>query len=222
MQPENRPSCGKKIKIFFYIYFNLDQLLNHPVVSKRMENFKNTEDYEEMTLLQTIKIPKNLGFLTDKLPQANYEKIPNKRNLSFSNNNEKGKIKLKKNTKKLEKTKDYSENKDNKDNNDDDNNNNPSKKYIKNDNEDDEDVMANKRKKHGSLDQSHLSGNNAANIKIIKNTENIEINNSHIKEREREKSPHERRVKEINSNNGLNLPNIKNKGSVDDMRGRNK
>ena len=52
-----------------------------------MENFKSDE-MEEMILLQTIKIPKNLGFLTDKLPQANYEKIPNKRNLSFSNNNE--------------------------------------------------------------------------------------------------------------------------------------
>ena len=51
-----------------------------------METFKNPEDFEEMTLLQTIRIPKNLLFLTDKLPQANYEKIPMKKNLSFSNN----------------------------------------------------------------------------------------------------------------------------------------
>ena len=71
-----------------------------------METFKNPEDFEEMTLLQTIRIPKNLLFLTDKLPQANYEKIPMKKNLSFSNNkndynnnnnnNDKAKIKLKK------------------------------------------------------------------------------------------------------------------------------
>ena len=218
-----------------------------------MENFKNNEDSEEMTLLQTIKIPKNLGFLTDKLPQANYEKIPNKRNLSFSNsNNEKGKIKIKKNIKKVEKAKEnYTEN------NEDDNykENNPAgiglnnvnqiasiKKYSKKENEDEDDTMANKRKKHTSLDQSHLSGNNAANIKVIKNTENIEANNSLIKDRdkennrerdrdrdrerdrdrdreiEREKSPHndkERRMKEINSNNALNLPNIKNKGSLE-------
>ena len=63
--------------------------MKHPAILKRIENFK--DEMEEVTLLQTIKIPKNLGFLTDKLPQANYEKFPNKRNLSFSNNNEKEK-----------------------------------------------------------------------------------------------------------------------------------
>jgi hypothetical protein len=230
-----------------------------------MENFKNNEDSEEMTLLQTIKIPKNLGFLTDKLPQANYEKIPNKRNLSFSNNNEKGKIKLKKNIKKIEKSKEnnlenkenYEDYKDKEKEKDKDKENNAAgvaaiisnKKYAKKENEDEEDTMANKRKKHTSLDQSHISGNNAANIKVIKNIENIDVNNSLIKERdkennrdrerdrdrererdrdreiEREKSPYndkERRMKEINSNNALNLPNIKNKGSLEDNRGRNK
>jgi hypothetical protein len=226
-----------------------------------MENFKNNDDYEEMTLLQTIKIPKNLGFLTDKLPQANYEKIPNKRNLSFTNNNnEKGKNKLKKNIKKLEISKDNQENRDNKDKNEEENNNNinnanankiHAKKDKDKDNDLEEDIISNKRKKHGSLDQSHISGNNGANIKHIKNTENIEVNNSLIKERdrerdrdrdrdrerdkdrerdrdreiEREKSSYadrEKRIKEINSNNVLNLPNIKNKGSLDDMRGRNK
>lgn len=188
-----------------------------------MENFKNPEDFEEMTLLQTIRVPKNLLFLTDKLPQANYEKIPIKKNLSFSNNkndyNEK-KIKLKKNVKKTEK-KDYSENKENRDKNyDNDEEINPTKKYAKNDNDSDDEVQAaNKRKKHGSLDQSHLSGNNnAPNIKVIKNIENnnMEINNSMV----RDKSPHndkERRI--IKDNNNLHLPNIKNLGSVDDIRG---
>ncbi len=36
-------------------------------------------------MLQTIRVPKNLLFLTDRLPQANYEKIPTKKNLSFQN-----------------------------------------------------------------------------------------------------------------------------------------
>jgi hypothetical protein len=189
----------------------------------------NPEDFEETAFLQTIRIPKNLLFLTDKLPQKNYEKIPIKKNLSFSNakNDDKGKIKLKKNTGKRNEKKDYSENKENRDknydNNDDDNNH--QKKYAKNDQDSEEEITPNKRKKqHGSLDQSHLSGgNNAANIKVIKNIDNNhEINNSIV----RDKSPHqekERRIKEINSNN-IHLPNIKNLGSVDDIRGggRNK
>ena len=204
--------------------------MKHPVLVKRMENFKNPEDFEEMTLLQTIRIPKNLGNLTDKLPQANYEIFPNKRNLSFSNNrndnnNEKGKIKLKKNLKKTEKAKDYSENKENRDKNANYDNNEDDinlKKYVKNEDESDDELIANKRNKHGSLDQSHLSGNNAANIKVIKNVDNIEINKSIV----REKNPlndKEKRMKDINSNNGIHLPNIKNQGSVDDVRGvRNK
>lgn len=205
-----------------------------------MENFKNHEDNEEMTLLQTIRIPKNLLFLTDKLPQANYEKIPIKKNLSFSNNkndyNEKAKIKIKKTIKKNEnKNRDYSENKENRDKNyENDEEINPSqKKYIKNDNDSEEEIQANKRKKHGSLDNSHLSGgNNASNIKVIKSIENNhEINNSIV----RDKSPHnekERRVRERergdrdrerDNSNALHLPNIKNIGSVDDIRGgRNK
>ncbi len=42
---------------------------------KRIEYFKNTtEENEDQALLQTIRIPKNLLFLSDKLPQANYSK----------------------------------------------------------------------------------------------------------------------------------------------------
>jgi hypothetical protein len=183
--------------------------MKHPSILKRIENFK--DEMEEMTLLQTIKIPKNLGYLTEKLPQANYEKFPNKRNLSFSNNNEKEKVKVKKNMKKLVKAKE-NENNDHKENNDDATNNSV-KKYP----DDEED--GNKRKKHGSADQSHISGNNAANIKVIKNTE---LNNSNVKDRA--KSPYmekEKRMKEINSSN-VHLPNIKNQGSVDDIRGNNR
>ncbi len=41
-----------------------------------MEFFKTYSDdtHHDNNLLQTIRIPKNLLFLTDRLPQANYEK----------------------------------------------------------------------------------------------------------------------------------------------------
>jgi hypothetical protein len=57
---------------------------------KRIEYFKSyTEDIEDQALLQTIKIPKNLLFLSDKLPQPNYEKQnKNKKNHSFSKKNQ--------------------------------------------------------------------------------------------------------------------------------------
>jgi hypothetical protein len=53
---------------------------------KRIEYFKSySEDIEDQSLLQTIKIPKNLLFLSDKLPQPNYEKANiNKKNHSFT------------------------------------------------------------------------------------------------------------------------------------------
>ena len=61
-----RPSC--------------EDILKHPLLKKRLEFFKsNTEkeidlqNIDENTLLKTIKIPKNLLFLTNKLPKANYE-----------------------------------------------------------------------------------------------------------------------------------------------------
>lgn len=62
--------------------------MKNPVIQKRLEFFKTSaEDNEESSLLQTIRIPKNLLFLTDKLPQANYEKLPNKKSLSFTKQN---------------------------------------------------------------------------------------------------------------------------------------
>lgn len=42
---------------------------------KRIEYFKSfTEENEDQALLQTIRIPKNLLFLSDKLPEPNYTK----------------------------------------------------------------------------------------------------------------------------------------------------
>ena len=55
-------------------------------MQKRLDFFKaNGDENYESSLLQTIRVPKNLLFLTDRLPQANYEKIPNKKNMSFQN-----------------------------------------------------------------------------------------------------------------------------------------
>lgn len=78
VQSENRPSC--------------DQILKHPIIMKRIEYFKayaNDDDKDDdQALLKTIKVPKNLLFLSDKLPRSNYEKASitkNKNYKSFSN-----------------------------------------------------------------------------------------------------------------------------------------
>jgi hypothetical protein len=66
--------------------------LKHPIIQKRIDYFKHhTEEPEDQALLQTIRIPKNLLFLSDKLPQPNYEKaiVPQgKKNQSFQNKKE--------------------------------------------------------------------------------------------------------------------------------------
>jgi hypothetical protein len=63
--------------------------LKHPHVQKRIEYFKSyTDENEDQSLLQTIRIPKNLLFLSDKLPQANYENKVNKKNHSFTKKNQ--------------------------------------------------------------------------------------------------------------------------------------
>ena len=65
IDPNKRPSC--------------DDLLKNPIIIKRMEFFKSNSGNEqdlinidESVLLQTIKISKNLIFLSNKLPKANY------------------------------------------------------------------------------------------------------------------------------------------------------
>ena len=60
---DSRPSC--------------DEILKNPIVQKRIEYFKSfagDQDNEDKALLQTIRIPKNLLFLSDKLPKPNYVK----------------------------------------------------------------------------------------------------------------------------------------------------
>ena len=67
VNPKDRPNC--------------EQILKHPAVKKRLEFFQSvegeTEDLDNMdegVLLRTIRIPKNIIFLSEKLPEKNYEK----------------------------------------------------------------------------------------------------------------------------------------------------
>ena len=94
VKSKDRPTCG--------------QILKHPLVKKRIEFFQaqagneniDIDDMEEGVLLRTIRIPKNILFLSDKLPEANYDnplqKIKNKKEGSVekdkdkSNDNNKG------------------------------------------------------------------------------------------------------------------------------------
>ena len=67
VNPKERPSCA--------------QILNHELVKKRMEFFQaqsglddeNLNGMDEGVLLKTIRIPKNILFLTERLPEANYD-----------------------------------------------------------------------------------------------------------------------------------------------------
>ena len=74
---DNRPSC--------------DRILKNIIVKKRIEYFnsfnKTDEDDEDQNLLRTIKMPKNLLFLSDKLPKPNYDKhIENMKNSNSKTN----------------------------------------------------------------------------------------------------------------------------------------
>ncbi len=74
---DNRPSC--------------DRILKNVIVKKRIEYFnsfnKTDVDNEDQNLLRTIKIPKNLLFLSDKLPKPNYDKhIGNMKNSNSKTN----------------------------------------------------------------------------------------------------------------------------------------
>ena len=50
--------------------------MKHHIIQKKIEYFKAfNEESEDQCLMQTIRLPKNLLFLSDKLPQPNYEKV---------------------------------------------------------------------------------------------------------------------------------------------------
>ena len=67
VNPKERPNC--------------DDILKHPAIKKRLEFFKaqigeneDLNNIDEGVLLRTIRIPKNIVFLSDKLPEKNYGK----------------------------------------------------------------------------------------------------------------------------------------------------
>ena len=62
---------------------NCDQILDHPIIQKRIGYFdslskdkdnNNINEPSNKALLKTIHMPKNIIFLSDKLPKPNYEK----------------------------------------------------------------------------------------------------------------------------------------------------
>jgi NIMA (never in mitosis gene a)-related kinase len=79
VESKQRPSCS--------------DILKNPIVVKRLEFFKSNSrndtidliNMDESTLLKTIRIPKNLLFLSNKLPKANYD-TPTDPNISTAEN----------------------------------------------------------------------------------------------------------------------------------------
>lgn len=67
VSPHLRPSC--------------DKILQLPAIIKRMEerHLTEAEDAMQNALLNTIRIPKNLHFLTERLPKANYALLKTKK-----------------------------------------------------------------------------------------------------------------------------------------------
>ena len=92
VKSKDRPTCG--------------QILKHPLVKKRIEFFQaeagneniDIDDMEEGVLLKTIRIPKNILCLTDKLPEANYDNPYHKKKFkkegSIEKDNDKDKDKI--------------------------------------------------------------------------------------------------------------------------------
>lgn len=227
VQPESRPNCG----IINIILLILDQILKHSLIIKKLETFKAFDDNEESALLQTIRIPKNLLLLTDKLPQPNYEKqIYGRKNLTHTDekkdlpNIKIGKKQIaskKRSEKKLEIIENLrNDTHENKQNSEKIKLNIPTQEYSRNilntENNsnklyeiNDQDVLPNKKRRYEnerSLDNINNQNQGQNNIRVLKSMENVDSNNVSLL---RDKSPYEdiprKRTKEI-----VLLPNIKN------------
>ena len=80
VNPKERPNCT--------------QILNHDIIKKRLDFFQVQSGFDdeldindEAVLLKTIKVPKNIIFLTEKLPGANYDDNNNEHNNKYNKNN---------------------------------------------------------------------------------------------------------------------------------------
>ena len=183
VNPDNRPNCGKYKKIIKNFYF-LDQILKLPCIQKRIEYFKNfTDEPENIALLQTIRIPKNLLFLSDKLPKANYGKNSlnninnNKKNNSFTNKIESDLPDIKGNLSKL---------------NSNSNVNNIKRKKV-------EDISDKKNNVISNL-ISEIQAKNDNSVNVNNNNNN---KNEEILIKKRQKNP--KNLKNINNYNSLNI-----------------
>jgi hypothetical protein len=195
------------------------------------------EDNEENALLQTIRIPKNLLFLTDKLPQPNYEKRPNRKNNSFTEEktelpdikmNQKANVSKRKIDKRSDVDSSDNINNNKKDSSDERNSAEkknsylPSHEFSKNilhtdDNNMDLETQVAKKKRQRidnndrSLDNI-INQNINSNIRILK-SENFDNSNNSLM---RDKSPYDDAAaaaasgKRKNRENIMMLPNIKN------------
>jgi NIMA (never in mitosis gene a)-related kinase len=67
--PQMRPSC--------------ERILDMPIVRKRIERFFPQDEFydSQSSLLNTIRVPKNLLYLTDRLPKPTYESPTQKRKI---------------------------------------------------------------------------------------------------------------------------------------------
>ena len=80
VNPNNRPTCA--------------EILKHPLVMKRIEFFKeqegfkdeNFDEMDEGQLLKTLRVTKNMLFLSEQLPSANYNNNTVKNNEKEKNN----------------------------------------------------------------------------------------------------------------------------------------
>lgn len=69
MAPHLRPGC--------------DKILQLPMVSRKMDERYMTEVEETHNfLMNTIRVPKNMHYLTDRLPKANYAPLKIKKVLT--------------------------------------------------------------------------------------------------------------------------------------------
>ena len=168
---DSRPSC--------------DEILKNPIVQKRIEYFKSfagDQDNEDKALLQTIRIPKNLLFLSDKLPKPNYVK-----KMRSSNNAVPDKLN-KKNYRSYSKKSDYEIKENNKvqqnkkPNNNDNNNNNINNNQINN-----KIILPivrigeQKINNNKSYDYNNNNNNNNININGVVNNANIKKMNENKK-----------------------------------------
>ena len=199
--------------------FILEQILKHPLIMKKLEIYKSFDENEEFTLLQTIRIPKNLNLLTNKLPQPCYEKKIKAKTSSFTEENKESLPDIKMIQNNLIQKKSGKKNEKEEENKKEDKSSVITTQNINNTEENklnNEEINIQKKKRrlendNRSLDnikRNEIYRSNNNNIKVIK-SENFDKNN--IKGIIREKSPNEdsallKKKREFMSL----LPNIKN------------